>query len=277
MNPNTIIVGTGYLGRRCRDLPGRVVGLARSSGFDLDNDPELPMELSGQYAVLYTVPPSPEYADDVRLARMIALLDPRPARFVYISTTGVYGDCRGELVDESRPVHPESARARLRVDAEQQLQAFCSNSATRLLILRAPGIYGPGRLGIERIRAGEAVIREADANPGNRIHVDDLAKCCAAALAETAPAGIYNVGDGDHRSASWFAAEVARQIGVPEPPQISYEQAQAQFTPMRLSFLRESRRIDTRKMREVLGVMPVYADPVEGIRQSLQEGETRTG
>ncbi len=189
---------------------------------------------------------------------------------MYISTTGVYGDCRGELVDEARPVNPQSARARLRIAAERALLSWCEERGVDCVILRVPGIYGPTRLGIDRIRAGAANIRESEANPGNRIHVDDLVTCCEAALSENAPPGIYNVGDGDHRSATWFAGELARQVGAQPPPEISLEQAKKEFSGMRLSFLGESRRIDTTKMREILGVTLRYPDPAEGIVASLR-------
>jgi nucleoside-diphosphate-sugar epimerase len=115
------------------------------------------------------------------------------------------------------------------------------------------------------------VLEEKAANPGNRIHVDDLATCCLAALSPGVPDGIYNVGDGDHRSGSWFTNEVARQAGLPPPPAISLAQAEETFSPMRLSFLRESRIVDTTKMRQVLGVIPKYTDAADGIAASLRE------
>ena len=100
----------------------------------------------------------------------------------------------GALVDETRPVDPQSGRARLRVAAEQALASWCGVHGVDLVILRVPGIYGPGRLGVERIRAGAADIRESEANPGNRIHVDDLVRCCEAAMAAAAPAGAARSG-----------------------------------------------------------------------------------
>lgn len=271
MNP-VIVVGTGYVGQKFmnRQPSGRAIGASRP-GFNLD-DPDASLELPDGYSILYTVPPSPEFDVDVRLERLLELLNPPPARFVYISTTGVYGDCGGGLVDETRPANPQNRRARLRVAAEQSLEAWCAQKSVACVILRVPGIYGPGRLGIERVRSKSANIRENEANPGNRIHVDDLVTCCEAALNEDAPPGIYNVGDGDHRSASWFARELARQIGAEPPPEITAEQAKKEFSPMRLSFLGESRRIDTTKMRDVLGVTLRYPDPVDGIAASIATG-----
>ena len=274
----TLVTGVGYTGRRVLALLPResVVGLSRAAldsdrptiVFDLDSATTLPVALPPQYAVVYTVPPKGD-APDARLAGFLSMLEPPPRRFVYISTTGVYGDCGGATVSEATPVKPANDRSGRRVAAETLLTEWAGKNACDLVILRAPGIYGPGRLGLENIRSGMPVLAENDANPGNRIHVDDLAACCVAALAERVPAGIYNVGDNDHRSSTWFTGEVARQAGLPAPPEISREAANDQFSAARLSFMAESRRVDTRKMREVLGVRPRYANPEEGIAASL--------
>ena len=277
-NMFTLVTGTGYTGRRVLErLPAEsAIGLSRSAIdtdwpvkiFDLDSVSVLPIELPARYAVIYTVPPKGD-APDERLQRFLSMLIPAPARFIYISTTGVYGDCGGKTVTEAAPLNPSNERAARRVAAEALLAEWAGKNDCELLVLRAPGIYGPGRLGIERIRAHLPVLAEDDANPGNRVHVDDLASCCVAALSRAAPAGIYNVGDNDHRSSTWFTSEVARQAGLPAPPEISREQANREFSPQRLSFMTESRRVDTTKMREVLGVLPRYANPEEGIEASL--------
>ena len=228
----------------------------------------MPLGLASNYAVIYTVPPRGP-APDQRLERFLSLLVPTPKRLVYISTTGVYGDCAGATVTESTPANPSNERTARRVAAEAQLASWAAECGCTLVVLRAPGIYGPGRLGVERVRTGMPVLDESDANPGNRIHVDDLASCCIAALSGDIPAGIYNVGDNDHRSSTWFTSEVARQLGLPRPPRIGRAQAEIEFSPQRLAFMSDSRRVDTTKMREVLGVKPRYANPEDGIRASL--------
>ena len=124
---------------------------------------------------------------------------------------------------------------------------------------------------IEAIRNRSPLIDETEAKPGNRIHVDDLVAACCAAVDPAVPAGLFNLGDGDERSSTWFALEVARQSGLQAPPVVSRAEAEATFSPMRLSFLRESRRVDTQRMREVLGVSPRYADAADGVRASLEE------
>lgn len=282
----TLVTGVGYTGRRVLALLPHesVIGLSRAAQdidrsttlFDLDSATTLPVALPPRYAIIYTVPPKGD-APDARLQRFLAMLEPAPQRFVYISTTGVYGDVAGATVSEVTPVKPANERSGRRVAGETLLAAWCGKNACYLVILRAPGIYGPGRLGLDNIRSRMPVLSEEDANPGNRIHVDDLAACCVAALAENAPAGIYNVGDNDHRSSTWFTCEVARQAGLPAPSQISREAANRQFSPARLSFMAESRRVDTRKMREVLGVTPRYANPEDGIAASLADERRDTG
>jgi len=271
----TLFVGAGYTGARVLARLPSTIALGRSrSGeerLDLDRDEHLRIAPPKRYAVIYSVPPADDQPGDPRLARFLALLPEAPARIVYLSTTGVYGNRDAARVDEKTKPRPESARAERRLAAEQMLAEWCTGRDTTVVVLRVPGIYGPGRLGTDRIQAAMPVLEEKDANPGNRIHVDDLATCCIAALSPDVPDGIYNVGDGDHRSGSWFTNEVARQAGLPPPPAISFEEAEKTFSPMRLSFLRESRVVDTTKMRKVLGVTPKYANPADGIAASLAE------
>jgi nucleoside-diphosphate-sugar epimerase len=233
---------------------------------DFDNPLPGNLEFPPDYTVLYTIPPPVRPVDD-RLENLLAAMDPAPARFVYISTSGVYGDRRGQLTDESVAAKPATDRSRRRLASELLLTQWCADTDCRLVILRSPAIYGPDRLGLDRIRNGESVLAERDAHPGNRIHVDDLVSCCIAALRDDVPAGLYNVGDGDYRSASWFAGKVAELAGLRPPPEISREQATRSFSSARLSFLNESRRLDITKMREILGVAP--RDPETGIRDSV--------
>ena len=270
----TLFVGAGYTGARVVKRLADAVALGRSAPgeqrLDLDSDSRLRFALPEHYAVIYSVPPAPDQPGDPRLSRFLAMLPQPPERIVYLSTTGVYGNRDGHRVDETSAPRAESARAERRLAAERVLAEWCTGRQTTAVVLRVPGIYGPGRLGTDRVRAGMPVLEERAANPGNRIHVDDLATCCIAALSPDMPDGIYNVGDGDHRSGSWFTNEVARQAGLPPPPAIGLAEAQETFSPMRLAFLRESRIVDTTKMREVLGVIPEYANAADGIAASLR-------
>ena len=274
----TLVVGTGYTGTRIlQQVPeAQVLGLSRSlpntSGddrvciHDLDQDAELALELPQVYSTIYTIPPAGGPDEDTRLSHLFDRLPHSPERMVYISTTGVYGNHDGALIDEGAETRPSSAHSEQRLAAEQYLRMQCYEQDIDLVILRAPGIYGPGRLGVESIRNGIPVLLEADCYPGNRIHVADLVNCCIKATSSKVPPGIYNVGDGDFRTSTWFAHEVARQSGLSPRPEISRASAEQEFSALRMSFLSDSRRIDTRKMNTVLGVASIFASAEDGIR-----------
>ena len=278
----TVVVGTGYTGGRLlARLPvDAALGLTRSppatdSGHEIRqlllDEPVGPIDLPSPYRLLYTVPPATDAERDRRLESLLAALRTPPERLVYLSTTGVYGDHGGGIVTESTPLRPATPRAARRVAAESALTGYGADLGAEITLLRVPGIYGPDRLMIERIRDKEPVIRETHANPGNRIHVDDLVTVCLAALDLDQPAGIYNVGDGDTRSSTWFAEEVARQLGWPAPPAISRQEAEARFSARRMSFMSESRIVDTTLARSRLGFEPAYGNAEDGIRASLRE------
>lgn len=277
------VVGVGYTGQRVlRRLPaGSAVGLGRShigipgvefETLDLDADPAKPVLLQDVGTLLYTVPPPPTGADDPRLERLLSALGAGLSRFVYLSTTGVYGDREGALVSENDAPRPETARAIRRLAAESSLRKWAGEQAVDYVILRVPGIYGPGRLGLDRVEAGAEILAEDQAGPGNRIHIDDLVACCLAAMRDDTPPGVYNVGDGDYQSTGEFTRNVAEIAGLQAPREISLREAKERWSAMRLSFILESRRVDTQKMREVLGISPRYADPEDGIRASLEAG-----
>jgi nucleoside-diphosphate-sugar epimerase len=186
-----------------------------------------------------------------------------------MSTTGVYGDAGGELVDESTPVMPLTDRARRRVSAEEMTRVWCHERRVRRVVLRVPGIYGPDRLPLQRLRQSEPVVRPEDAGISNRIHVDDLVTACEAAIDNKEARGVYNVTDGNAISSPAFMDMVADIAGLPRPPRVPMEEAQLTFSPERLSFLNESRRVSNERMLKHLGVKLRYADLAAGIRASL--------
>jgi len=290
MDRRCLLVGCGYTGRRLarRLRPGwRVSALARSDaaaerlvaeGIVAERaDLDLPLargELIGLgdgSAVVYLVPPPDGGTTDPRIERFLASLgDAVPTSLVYVSTTGVYGDTGGALVTEASTPAPGSERAGRRLAAERAVESWSTERGVRSVILRVPGIYGPGRLPIERLRRGEPALEPADAGPGNRIHVDDLVEVCAAAI-ERPVSGIFNVTDGDPSSTTVFLQRTAAIAGLPPPPLVSLAQAAGRISPGMLAFLVESRRVDNRRMREVLGVVPRYSRLDDGIRASLEE------
>ena len=288
MHAPCLVAGCGYVGRRLATTLARsrpVVALARSAGNDaglaahrvagrsVDFDKVEPASLASiadGSGIVYLAPPPPHGDHDARLRRFLAALgDARPAAFVYLSTTGVYGDARGERVDESSATVPGSERARRRLDAESAARDWCAARGVRFACLRVPGIYGPHRLPLDRLRRGEPALRPEDAGPGNRIHVDDLVSACVAALDRPVD-GVINVGDGDHASTTVYLQRVAALAGLPAPRLVTREEATAQIGPGMLEFLVESRRVDTRRMRDELGVVPRH-DLDSGVAASLAE------
>jgi nucleoside-diphosphate-sugar epimerase len=275
-----VATGTGYTGSRV--LAGVPADLAcgfsrtpvplgehRVFALNLDQPAAALPQFEDGFSLLYTVAPRADSDGDSRLSRLLAMGKARPARIVYLSSSGVYGDCAGALVDEFQAPNPATKRAIRRLAAEEMLREWCAGHAAELLVFRVAAIYGPGRLGLKRIQNGEAVIREAEAGPGNRIHVEDLADCCLAAITGLVAPGTYNIADGDFRSSSWFLLTVAKLAGLPPPPQVTFAEAERTFPEMRLSFLRESRKIDNAKILRQLAGSLRYADAEDGIRASL--------
>ncbi len=280
------IVGCGYVGlrlaRRWRDVGCAVRGSATraeslgqitAAGAEaVCKDLDAPLTRADFTAQLlyYLVPPAPQGAHDARLERFLAHVVGPVQRFVYMSTTGVYGDRDGALVNEETPPAPQTERAVRRLAAENALRGWADARGVSWCILRIPGIYGPGRLPLERLRRGEPAIRPQEAAPSNRIHVDDLTTAClAAGSSARAHRRIYNVTDGSDDSLTSYLQRVARIGNLPPPPLISLSEARARLSDSAWSFLGESRRIDNRRMREELGVALAYRDLDAGIRASL--------
>ena len=265
-----LIAGYGDIARRA--MPAleprfEIRILSRSSGMDLDR-PDSLNSLEPADAVLHCAPPPQTGEIDPRTANLLAALESRrilPTRFVYISTSGVYGDCAGALVDESRAVNPQSARARRRVSAEAQLALWCNPRGVALVVLRAPGIYAADRLPLERLRAGTPVLRDADDVYTNHIHAEDLAACCLRALEEDAPAGIYNASDDTRlKMGEWFDL-VADRTGLPRPPRVARSEAAGRLPPEMLSFMNESRRLDNTRLKRSLSVRLRFPTVREGL------------
>lgn len=231
---------------------------------DLDC-PDSLKALSGRAdALLHLAPPGDEGLRDERTRNLTAALSASgmlPRRCVYISTSGVYGDCGGERVDESRPLNPTTVRARRRVDAEQVLAHWHPD----VVILRAPGIYAADRLPLERLRRGTPVLRDEDDVYTNHIHADDLAAAVSHAL-ERAPAGaVYNISDDSElKMGEWFDF-VADRYGLPRPPRVSRAEAVSVIPPTLLSFMSESRRLSNARMKTELGLRLRYPTVHEGV------------
>lgn len=243
---------------------------------DLDRPAGLPALRLGGALVYYLLPPPPGGVADTRLAGFLAALRDPPARWVHLSTTAVYGDCGGAWVDETRPPRPATDRGRRRLDGERRLAAWAAGRALCWTVLRVPGIYGPGRLPLARLRAGRPLPPAAESGFTNRIHVDDLAAACLAAARRGRCGRVYNVSDGRPLRFTDYYRRVARAWGLPPPPEAPA--AAGGYAGEFLAYLRESRRIDNRRMREELGVELRYPDLDRGLAAIRgAEREARAG
>jgi len=272
-----LIVGFGDVARRAAPLLSSRFELrpvSRSNGLDLDQPASL-ASLEPAEAVLHCAPPPTTGERDTRTSNVLAALERKrilPTRVVYISTSGVYGDCGGALVDEARPVNPQNARAVRRADAEGQLALWCSRHGIALVVLRAPGIYAADRLPLERLRAGTPVLRDEDDVFTNHVHADDLACMCVRALEKDAPAGIYNASDDTRlKMGEWFDL-VADRTGLPRPPRIPRSEAATRIPSGLMSFMNESRRLDNGRLKRILGVRLRYPTVREGLKDEQALG-----
>ena len=243
-------------------------GLGQHIQLDLD-DPVTLQQLSwlpsDEATIYYFAPPPGEGKTDPRMANFLTALGPLPKQIVYISTSGVYGDCRGEWVAESRPPKPATPRSQRRLAAEQSLQQWCKAKGVACIILRVGGIYGPQRLPLARLKTGMSVLRCNLAPYSNRIHADDLAQICVAAARCPHKHAIYNVSDGHPSTMSDYVISIARAANLPPPTEIDWDTARRTLSPAMLSYLSESKRLDNRKMRRELKISLHYPSLTEGL------------
>jgi len=250
--------------RRPADEPKlRAHGIVPLVG-DLDDYTTLGRLRTAPFAVLHFAPPPSEGRDDPRTQKLIAALARAriiPQRFVYISTSGVYGDCAGAQVTETHARRAQTPRARRRVAAEDRLRAWARSCGVQLAILRAPGIYAQSRLPLDRIKLGTAVLTAEDDVYTNHIHADDLARATVAAMFLGRPNRAYNVtDDAQLKMGNWFDA-VADAHQLPRPPRVTWEEAEQRIAPMLLSFMSESRRLSNDRLKRELRVRLKYPTP----------------
>jgi len=266
---------------RAREADLARLGVTQIVG-DLDRPATLRRLAGLAHAVLHSAPPPAQGRGDRRTRHLLARLCGRhdaagvprwrlslPRRFVYISTSGVYGDCHGDWVAETRPPRPLSARGQRRVDAERQLRAFGRRSHCAVSILRAPGIYAADRLPLARLHQGLPVLRGEEDVFTNHIHADDLARACLAALRFGRPNRCYNVSDDSAlRMGEWFD-RLADAFGLPAPPRLARAEAERVLPAMQLSFMRESRRLVNRRLKRELALQLRYPTVEDGLRAAL--------
>jgi len=286
-----LIVGYGDIGARAAELLSsryRVYALTRSEKAtqrarhqgvipvpgDLDYPATLGRIVGLADTVLHFAPPQRNGPHDLRTRHLLAALTKGkilPRRLIYISTTGVYGDCHGERVDETRAPHPTTPRALRRADAEASLRRWGTRNGVRVSILRVPGIYAPDRLPVERLEQRIPALRAEDDGYTNHIHADDLARIVAAALTHGRPGRVYNAADDTPMKMADYFDLVADHYQLERPRRVSWPEAQKEISPGMLSYMNESRRIANDRIKQELGVRLRYPGVREGLEGMISQ------
>jgi len=286
-----LVVGCGDVGMRAASLlAGRVrllaltsspqrCGALRAAGItplvgNLDDVASVRRLAGLAQRVLHLAPPpsdqGPAWTTDPRTRALVRVLSRRalPRSLVYGSTSGVYGDCGGDWVNETRAVQPHTARATRRVHAEASVRAYGQRTGVACTVLRIPGIYAPDRAGgtpRDRLLRGTPVLQAADDVYTNHIHADDLARACVLALWRGSGQRNINVCDDTELKMGDYFDLAADLYGLPRPARLPRHQAQAQLPVMLLSFMSESRRLSNLRMKTELGLALRYPTVREGL------------
>ena len=285
--PVLLIVGCGDVGMRVLRLlsgryrllaltstPSRAEALRAAGAVPLIGNLDEPVTLARLAgladAVLHLAPPPLQGTTDPRTRNLIEALA-RKGRvhcLVYGSTSGVYGDCGGARFDETRAVNPGTDRARRRVDAESRIRWYGRVHGVRVSILRIPGIYAVDREGghpRDRLLRGTPVLNAEDDVHTNHIHADDLARACVAALARALPQRVIHACDDTDLTMGDYFDLAADRCGLPRPPRISRVEARERLSPMLLSFMSESRRLDNQRLKRELRLVLRYPTVTDGL------------
>lgn len=212
--------------------------------------------------LIHLAPPPSDGPDDRRTRLLTALYGQSAtrrrichqplARWAYISTTGVYGDCQGAEIDETHPLRPSNLRSARRIAAEQTLRDFGRRTGAQLALLRAPGIYAENRLPVERLKQGQpALVPEEDVYT-NHIHADDLAQAAWVALRRARGGRAFNICDDTDLKMGDYFDTIADALQLPRPPRMSRGEVAARVSPMMLSFMSDSRRLSNLRMKREL-------------------------
>ena len=255
--PQMFIFGLGYTAKRIAaalEARGwRVEATGSAGNIAFDDAAAVAAALDRSDAVLSSVPPA-DGADPV-LARYGDALAAGGRWLGYLSSTGVYGDAGGAWVDEISPTGSGRRTARALADV-----AWLGRGAR---VFRLPGIYGPGRSALDRVRSGKAHRIDLPQQVFSRVHVDDIVGGVLAALDADGPTGAYNLSDDLPTSQNAVIEEACRLLGREPPPLLSLEETD--LSPMARGFYAENRRVANGKAKRVLGWRLLYPDYVSGL------------
>ena len=268
MAKEMLILGLGYTGTRLaaalREQGWTVTGVKRagdSESLSFDDEAAVRASIGRASHILSSVPPDREGADPV-LTRYGADIAASNARWIgYLSSSGVYGDVGGAWVDESAPVG--TGRRSARAEADLGWQALRSD----MCIFRLPGIYGPGRSALDRVREGKAHRIDLPGQIFSRIHVEDIVSAILASF--EGPTGVYNIADDAPCSQNDVIDYTCRLLGLMPPPLLSLQEAN--LSTQARAFYAENRRVANGKAKRLLDWRPLYRDYKEGLVTLLAE------
>ena len=268
--PNTRLIALTSSPNRVQEL--QKLGITSITG-NLDH-PSTINRLSGLATrVIHLAPPPSSGELDPRTKHLVQTLKKRtPAlHCVYASTSGVYGNCEGAWVSETRSVNPTTERAKRRVDAENHIKSLGSTrlGTTRITTLRVPGIYAINReqgTPEGRLKRGTAVLEASSDVYTNHIHADDLARACWLALWRGASQRTINASDDTQMKMGDYMDWAADHFGLHRPPRISLQDALQVLPQVQLSFMQESRRLINQRLKNELRLKLLYPTIKEGLR-----------
>jgi nucleoside-diphosphate-sugar epimerase len=227
--------------------------------------------LAQTQALVITAPPDADGCPGLRtLVPALAAANAFPDWTSYLSTTGVYGDRHGGWVFEESRLSAQSVEGARRVGAERDWLEVGRGMGLTVAIFRLPGIYGPGRSALDRLRAGGTRRIVAPGQVFSRIHVDDLAAGLEASMARPRAGAVYNLCDDEPAPNTDVVAYAAGLLGLPPPPEIPL--ADARLSPAALRFYAESKRVSNARAKAELGWRPDYPSYREGLRATLDAG-----
>ena len=283
---NLILAGSGYLGESiiaeyniikntfniielCRSIKNNRPEV-KTIQIDFDKSTDNMSYVEGS-VIVYMAPPDTLNLKDTRLNKFLKnISNYEVKKLIYISTSGVYGDCNGNIVKEDNQLNPLTDRAKRRADAETQIQKFCMRKNIGGIIFRVPGIYGRNRLPIKRIKERAPLIKIEESRTTNLIHISDLTRLVIKALKLTnKKTEIINVSDGQAVKTTQYYEIIYNLLNIKLPEYISYKQAMSLYDEKRASFLKESRILDVTKMKQLFPDCIKYENLEDGIKESL--------
>lgn len=224
--------------------------------------------LDGATAILISTPPGEKGCPSFRVAsEAITQLRENLQWIAYLSTNGVYGDHKGEWVDENSDLFPTSDRSRHRIAAEAEWAGLCVAWSLPLIIFRLPGIYGPGRSALDTVRSGGARRIVKEGQVFNRMHVDDIAAALAASINNPRAHDLYNLADDEPAPPQDVVEYACKLLDVDPPPLTPIENAD--LSEMAKSFYRDNKRVSNARAKEALGLTLKHPTYREGLSALL--------